>query len=367
MGSLETLNNYFTLKKTYDRSNDTTTDVLARKALADACDAYLKDPSTNTAFGVLDADRALLDADVSLWQKFLPGSPIPKDIVSEYAKLAANRVDNPDMRLIDDILDRQDTIAQHLPYRNTIAESLCNPKYLRARNFTRRDPLAIDLDGDGIETVGVPAGVLFDHNADGIKTGTGWLKGDDAFLVLDRNGNGTIDSGRELFGVDTVLTDSSTGKDGFAALTDLDGNGDKVFNALDAQFANVRLWRDLNQDGVSQTNELQTLSSAGITAINLSAHAASKTLAGGNTLTLTADVAGLGNEAATALNLADNPFYREFPDHLDTTAVATLPDMLGSGLVRDLREAATLSSATAQHSSRTAPSGAAFAWTRALN
>ncbi|MBK6402426.1 MAG: hypothetical protein IPF74_11000 [Rhodocyclaceae bacterium] len=80
-----------------------------------------------------------------------------------------------------------------------------NDLYLLARNFVRRDPLAIDLDGDGIETVGVAAGVLFDHDADAIKTGTGWLKGDDAFVVLDRNGNGTIDSGRELFGVDTIV------------------------------------------------------------------------------------------------------------------------------------------------------------------
>ena len=88
-----------------------------------------------------------------------------------------------------------------------------NDLYLRARNFVRRDPLAIDLDGDGIETVGVAAGVLFDHDADAIKTGTGWLKGDDAFVVLDRNGNGTIDSGRELFGVDTIVgTEPLTGR-----------------------------------------------------------------------------------------------------------------------------------------------------------
>lgn len=66
-----------------------------------------------------------------------------------------------------------------------------------------RDPLAIDLDGDGIETVGIGSTpVTFDHNADGVRTGTGWVTGDDAWLVIDRNGNGSIDSGRELFGVD---------------------------------------------------------------------------------------------------------------------------------------------------------------------
>jgi hypothetical protein len=84
----------------------------------------------------------------------------------------------------------------------------CNRDYREATTQRPRDPLAIDLDGDGIETVGIPTTgtpILFDHDANGVKTGTGWLKGDDAWLVMDRDGNGTIDSGRELFGVDTQV------------------------------------------------------------------------------------------------------------------------------------------------------------------
>jgi hypothetical protein len=146
-----------------------------------------------------------------------------------------------------------------------------NDLYLQARNWIQPvDPLALDLDGDGIETTGIDgyAGtVLFDHDADGIRTGTGWLKGDDAFLVLDRNGNGKIDSGRELFGVDTVRSDGRKATDGLDALADLDSNNDGVFDASDAQFADVRLWRDLNQDGVSQANELTTLAENGIVSI----------------------------------------------------------------------------------------------------
>ena len=56
-----------------------------------------------------------------------------------------------------------------------------------------REPLSLDLDGDGIETVGINTNnpILFDHDADGAKTATGWIKGDDGLLVLDRNNNGT--------------------------------------------------------------------------------------------------------------------------------------------------------------------------------
>ena len=79
-----------------------------------------------------------------------------------------------------------------------------------SRFFTRAtqwrpscEPLTLDLDGDGIETVAINTNnpILFDHDADGVKTATGWIKGDDGLLVLDRNNNGVIDNGRELLGI----------------------------------------------------------------------------------------------------------------------------------------------------------------------
>ena len=125
-----------------------------------------------------------------------------------------------------------------------------NDSYLQSRAWLeRRDPLTLDLDGDGIETTGIngyDGTILFDHDGDGVKTGTGWVKGDDAFLALDRNGNGVIDNGGELFGVDTTLSNGQKAANGFAALADLDSNGDGQFDSSDAHYANVRLWRDLN-------------------------------------------------------------------------------------------------------------------------
>ena len=237
-----------------------------------------------------------------------------------------------------------------------------NDNWNNSKNPPRKDPLAIDLDGDGIETVGLPTAanpfnpVLFDHNADGVRTGTGWVRPDDAWLALDRNGNGTIDSGRELFGVDTLVQVTQTipmggqmvtntytrnAFNGFEALSTLDANGDKVFNSADAQFANVRLWQDTNQDGISQASELKTLAQQGITAINLTPDNSNINLGNGNTVTGQAAVTrtngstttvggvGIGTQASN-LNLADNPFYRQFPDTIPLTAAAkALPGMGG--------------------------------------
>ncbi|MBK7897916.1 MAG: hypothetical protein IPJ99_00315 [Betaproteobacteria bacterium] len=238
-----------------------------------------------------------------------------------------------------------------------------NDLWTRARSWYRRDPLALDLDGDGIETVGATGTgvVLFDHDGDGLKTGTGWVKADDGLLVLDRNANGTIDTGAELFGVDTLLANGQKAANGFAALADLDLNHDGVFNSSDAAYTQVHLWQDANQDGISQTAELKTLAALGITAINLNPTAANQALAGGNVLDLQATYTKADGSTGTAgaLNLVDNPFYRQYPDGtvsiednpfsqptsggiVLTPAAQTLPDMHGSGAVRDLREAASL-------------------------
>jgi len=256
-------------------------------------------------------------------------------------------------------------IAKDLLGQDAFLNDLINDAYTAARSWVRRDPLALDLDGDGIETVGAAGSnvVLFDHDGDGTRTGTGWVKADDGWLVMDRNGNGTIDTGAELFGVDTVLANGQQAPDGFSALRDLDSNADGLFNAQDAQFTNVRVWRDLNQDGLSQANELTTLDQQGITGISLTAQAVNQMQPDGNVVALTStytqsttDADGLpqtGN--AYALNLVENPFYRDFGTvdnpfdntFTDTITItdqaATLPEMNGSGMVRNLREAASLS------------------------
>jgi Ca2+-binding RTX toxin-like protein len=221
--------------------------------------------------------------------------------------------------------------------------------------FPRRDPLTLDLDGDGIETIGTSSTnpVLFDHDGDGVKNGTGWVKPDDGFLVFDRNGNGTIDTGAELFGDSTPLYAGGLAADGFAALAQEDTNQDGVVNNQDANWNSLEVWRDLNQDGVSQADELLTLAQAGVTSFNVNKIANSQVLANGNqiadlgTFTRTdGSSGGMGNVSQMAdINLVEDTFHREFTDSIPLAeGVAALPDMQGSGKVRDLHEAASLSS-----------------------
>ena len=131
-----------------------------------------------------------------------------------------------------------------------------NTHYLQSKKWSppRTDPLAIDLDNDGIETIGINGSVVFDHDGDGVKTGTGWVVSDDGLLVLDHNNNDTIDTGAELFGVDTMKTDGTFAIDGFDALADLDSNANGLFDQNDAKFVQVRIWWDLNRNGLSTTN-----------------------------------------------------------------------------------------------------------------
>ncbi|SHI32210.1 Hemolysin-type calcium-binding repeat-containing protein, partial [Clostridium cavendishii DSM 21758] len=133
----------------------------------------------------------------------------------------------------------------------------------------RVDPLTLDLDGDGIETVGISNGVYFDLDSNGIKEKTAWLGKDDGFLVYDKNGDGIINNSQELFGDVTKLQDGTTAKSGFMALGEFDENHDGKIDKQDSIYSKLRVWRDLVQDGISENNELFTLEELGIESIDL--------------------------------------------------------------------------------------------------
>ena len=133
-----------------------------------------------------------------------------------------------------------------------------------------KSPLVIDLDGDGIATYSIHnKGVYFDIDADGFAEATGWINNKDAFLVLDKNGNGVIDNANELFGDSTKLANGENAVNGFEALKELDTNGDGVIDANDAGWENLMLWADAINDGLSQSEELISVTDAGIERIEL--------------------------------------------------------------------------------------------------
>jgi hypothetical protein len=137
------------------------------------------------------------------------------------------------------------------------------------------DPITLDLDGDGIELTSHETGARFDILGTGSPVNTAFVTGGDAFLAIDRNGNGSIDSGKELFG------DQNGARNGFEELRKFDSNSDSVIDARDKDFSALRLFRD-NGNGVTETGELISLDEAGIESIDLNYRNVDEKTSGGN-------------------------------------------------------------------------------------
>lgn len=135
-------------------------------------------------------------------------------------------------------------------------------------------PVLLDLENDGIRLTGLDDPVWFDIDADGEVNLMGWTDRGEGLLALDRNGNGTVDSGAELFGNATPLLDGTRALNGYLALAELDsailgGNEDSFLDPADAAFGSLRIWTDRNHDGISQPEELRSLDEAGVRRMGL--------------------------------------------------------------------------------------------------
>lgn len=224
-------------------------------------------------------------------------------------------------------------------------------------------PLVIDIDGDGVELIALEdSHAQFDLNMDGFAEHSGWVSPDDALLAWDRNGDGKINDKSELFG------DREGFSDGFAALGDLDSNGDGTIDAEDQAWSELSLWfdrngdgrsedevieigggevwRDLDGDGVKDEPELIGLEEAGLRSIDLDAQLIDETNAGhavthrstvswaDGTTTLVEDV-WFQNQTFHSRYLGEEELEKDWQ-------AVVLPDLAGYGVVADLQLAMTL-------------------------
>ncbi len=163
------------------------------------------------------------------------------------------------------------------PYQNT--GSCC---------FVAPSPIIVDVDGSGFQLTSAANGVWFVFHGRGSQVKLSWTSADstNAWLVLDRNGNGTIDNGKELLGNITPQSHSSD-PNGSIALAEYDkvengGNGDGNIKQNDAIFSSLQLWQDVNHNGISEPSELHSLPELGLRTMQLDYRTSKRTDEYGN-------------------------------------------------------------------------------------
>lgn len=132
-----------------------------------------------------------------------------------------------------------------------------------------RDPLVIDLGEPGIVLHSIDNGVNFDLDNNSFAERTAWIGTEDGFLALDRNGNGKIDNGGELFGDQVILENGEKSSSGFEALAELDENKDGKITDKDSAYEKLVVWIDADHNGISKASELKKLSELNIVSISL--------------------------------------------------------------------------------------------------
>jgi hypothetical protein len=215
-----------------------------------------------------------------------------------------------------------------------------------SRFIPRRDPLLLDLDRNGIKTIGTTAGIHFDYDGNGLKELTGWVAHGDGLLMLDRDENGFLDKGSELFGDFTPLKNGLLAVNGFQALAQFDANGDGKIDPEDPIWSELRAWQhdpeatDISDPDISGV--FRTLPELGIKAVYLDSTPANETDASGNT----ALRAGHFEWEDGAIGMISEYRFQRDPRVTISTPflpvpqeVESLPDLRGYGNICNLHQA----------------------------
>ncbi|MBS3953124.1 MAG: hypothetical protein KGZ88_09270 [Methylomicrobium sp.] len=123
----------------------------------------------------------------------------------------------------------------------------------------------------------------------------------------------------------------------------MDSNGDGILDASDPAFAELRLWRDADQNGITGQNELITLEDARIVSLNLAHTLKNQRLTNGNTLAREGSLtrADGTSSAMGEFHFATDTFSTRFVKTIEAPEeLKTLPNLQASGKVRELQQAA---------------------------
>jgi len=199
----------------------------------------------------------------------------------------------------------------------------------------------LDLNGNGIATQDLSTGIFFDYDGNGFAERTGWATSGDGILVRDLNSNGQIDNGSELFGDRTKLKNGQTAANGFAALADLDSNGDGKLDSQDSAWTELNIWQDLDSDGSTDAGELKTLSDLGIQSIATGYSTNASTDANGNIHQQQGSYTKTDGSTALAEDVwfkADQSSTRNLNQLALSVAIHNMPEIQGKGNVGSLRQ-----------------------------
>lgn len=239
-----------------DNMTGATITIWSQERGGDACDANTEDLLAHGLGHALGFDDAL----DSSCNSTIMGTPIPGQrmtVMDEHCNMLDTRWNT--MVEDDPCLDPEATRCECDPFET------CTPS-----------PIVLDLDGRGFRFTGMERTVLFDIDADGFLERVTWTdRGSEGFLGLDRDGNGSLDHGGELFGNFTTLADGSTAPHGYVALAEYDqpahgGNANGAIDPGDAVFGQLEVWFDWSHDGLYQAGEAATLDELGVQSIELS-------------------------------------------------------------------------------------------------
>ena len=248
--------------------------VIGRQLLAQKINNWLANkghtpdyPTMSNPIQVCNADQTMILPAKQAAMQFIPEKIVQEPLCVDYQPPTQEGIMQYNQAIID--------------YEKGIKEGVSEEFALAAvRVFEQipcnvSDPIVVDLDGDGLELLPISQGTNFDLYATGSRQAVAWVAPDDALLVMDRNGNGLIDNGSELFGnLDGIH------RDGFSHLADLDSNRDGVLTAQDAEFAKLALWKDANSNGTTEAGELAFLNQINAGTIHLDARESSLVSAG---------------------------------------------------------------------------------------